>query len=75
MACINPDGTISASARAALEAAELPITPSDLVKRTGFPLFKVRRIARELMEAGLLSETDQRYQITEAGADKLAHPE
>lgn len=71
MGCINPDGTLAPSARTVLEFLKLPKTPVEVAQHTGMPMYRVRMSLRELSEAGLLSETDGLYQITEAGLERL----
>ncbi len=56
MACVNADGTLSASGRAILGAVEQPATPEQVAAATGLPLFRVRSGLRELVAAGLVSE-------------------
>ncbi|GAB4559102.1 MAG: hypothetical protein Kow0047_04740 [Anaerolineae bacterium] len=72
MACINPDGTLTGSARAVLRAAREPLTPAEIAQQTGLPLYRIRSSLRELVDAGLLSEQDGRYVLTEAGAERIA---
>lgn len=72
MGCINPDGTLAPSARTVLEFLKLPKTPVEVAQHTGMPMYRVRMSLRELSEAGLLSETDGLYQITEAGLERLS---
>jgi DNA-binding IclR family transcriptional regulator len=66
MACVNPDGTLSPSARTLLRAADALRTPAELAQQTGLPLFRIRASVRELIEAGLLQEENGRYQRTAA---------
>ncbi len=67
MACINPDGTVTPSARSVLRAADAPRTPEELAGATGLPLYRIRSSLRELVSAGLLSEQETRYVTTEKG--------
>lgn len=62
MACVNPDGTITASAAAMLDAMKSPSTPEQIAQRTELPLFRVRSGLRELVESGMASEHDGSYQ-------------
>ncbi|MEJ5253264.1 MAG: hypothetical protein WHX60_15420 [Armatimonadota bacterium] len=71
MACISPEGTLTESARKMLEAVQTPATPEEVAQSTGLPLFRVRSGLRELAQAGLVAETEGRYQITEAGQQKM----
>lgn len=72
MGCINPDGTLAPSARTVLEFLKSPKNPLEVAQHTGMPMYRVRMSLRELSEAGLLSETDGLYQITEAGLERLS---
>ncbi len=67
MACINPDGSATPSARSILRSAVAPHTPEELASATGLPLYRVRSSLRELVSAGLLSEQETRYVTTEKG--------
>ena len=71
MACVNPDGTITASAKALLGAASAPMSPEELAGKVGQPLFRVRSSLRELTGAGLLEERGEKYVATEQGKAKL----
>lgn len=71
MACINPDGTLSPSAIRVLKAAEQPKTAAELAQVSGLPLFRVRSSLRELVQAGLLRETGNQFELTEEGRTKL----
>lgn len=71
MACISADGTLTESARKMLQAVQTPATPEEVAQNTGLPLFRVRSGLRELAQAGLVAETEGRYQITEAGQQKM----
>jgi DNA-binding IclR family transcriptional regulator len=71
MACINPDGTLSPSARSVLESLQSPGSLAELVRKTGLPLYRIRMSLRELVEAGLLAETDGMYQATPVGLERL----
>ena len=70
MACVNPDGTVSPSARALLEIAGEPLTPAEIAGKIGRPLFQVRSSIRELVEAGLLREEEGKYSVTRRGRKK-----
>jgi predicted transcriptional regulator len=71
MACVNPDGTLSESARALLRALAKPIAAEEIAKQVGQPLFKVRSSLRELTAAGLIQEKGQEFLITESGKARL----
>jgi predicted transcriptional regulator len=71
MACVNPDGTISESAKALLNIVQNPLTPEDISKQVGQPLFKVRSSLREMVQAELVKEEDGKFSITEKGKEKI----
>ena len=71
MACINPDGTLTPSAKKVLFALRTPGTQADVAELTSMPMYRVRMSLRELIEAGLLEDTEGRYQATPAGLAKL----
>jgi DNA-binding IclR family transcriptional regulator len=71
MACVNSDGTITSSARAVLKATQQPVTAAEIAAATGLPLYRIRGSLRELVDAGLLTLTDEQYQVTESAASHL----
>ena len=71
MACVNADGTITATARALLGSLESPLGPEEIAARIGAPLFRVRASLRELGDAGFVEESSGRYGVTAAGRAKL----
>jgi predicted transcriptional regulator len=71
MACVNPDGTISESAKALLNTVQSPLTPEEISRQVGQPLFKVRSSLREMVQAELVREEDGKYVITEKGKEKI----
>jgi len=71
MPCINEDGTLTPSAKKVLSAISSPITLEEVAKSTGLPLFRIRSSIREMLEAGLVEEKEEKYIITEAGIKKL----
>ena len=70
MACVNPDGTLSASASSILRALKTPATPDQVAGDTGLPLYRVRSGLREMVEAKLAREHEGLFQMTELGAAK-----
>ena len=74
MACINPDGTLSWSAKLILEAMQEPATLEDVAKQVKLPLFRVRSSVREISEAGLVTEADGNYTTTKAGLERINTP-
>jgi predicted transcriptional regulator len=71
MACVNPDGTVTESAKALLAAVENPLTPEEISKQVGQPLFKVRSSIREMVQAELVKEEGGKYILTEKGREKI----
>ena len=71
MACINPDGSVSPSAKLLLGVLQTPHTVEDISSSVEQPLFKVRSSLRELTEAGFVEQNGEKYSITDAGREKL----
>ena len=71
MACVNPDGTVSASAKAILAALTQAATPEQVAAAANLPLFRVRSALRELLGAGLVVLEDGGYRLTEAGRARI----
>ena len=69
MACISPDGKPTASGSKMLRALQAGLkSPEEIAKDTGLPLFRVRSGLRELTQAGLAKQRDDRYELSEDGA-------
>lgn len=71
MACINPDGTITESAKALLRIIGNPLTPEEISKQLGQPLFKIRSSLREMVRADLVKREGNSYTITEKGKERI----
>ncbi len=73
MPCISPDGKPTSSGMVLLRALkEGAVSPEDIAKRTGRPIYLVRSGLRELKSAGYVEEEgENRYRLTEKGADLL----
>ncbi|MDD3520306.1 MAG: DUF742 domain-containing protein [Actinomycetota bacterium] len=71
MACVNADGTISATAKELLELVSEPYSVEDIAEKLKRPLYKVRVSLRELNEAGLIDKVNDKYIISEAGKEKI----
>jgi len=71
MACINPDGTLTWPGRAILEAMRQPAPLNQVSAGSGVPLYRVRSVIRELLDAGLANADGELYNITEQGIGKL----
>lgn len=69
MACISPDGKPTESGIKMLRALEAGLgSPEEIAKNTGLPLFRVRSGLRELAQAGLANQKDDKYTLSENGA-------
>jgi DNA-binding IclR family transcriptional regulator len=44
-------------------------SPEEIARDTGLPLFRVRGGLRELTQAGLAKQRDDRYELSEKGAE------
>ena len=71
MACVNPDGTLTASATQLLKALTAPLTAEEISQKLQRPLFKVRSSIREMTESGLVAADGDRFSITEEGRKKI----
>jgi predicted transcriptional regulator len=71
MACINPDGTVTRPGRKMLDAMKETRTLEEVAQAAEIPLYRVRSVIRELLDASLTVEKDGKYTITEAGLSKL----
>ena len=71
MACVNPDGSVTESAKALLRVLDNPLTPEVISQKLGQPLFKVRSSVREMTGAELIKDEGGRYIITEKGKEKI----
>jgi DNA-binding IclR family transcriptional regulator len=70
MACVNSDGKPTESGTKMLRALKTGLgAPEGIAKETGLPLFRVRSGLRELTEAGLAKQGDDRYELSEKGAE------
>lgn len=67
MACVNPDGTLSASARAILKGLSTPSSAEELAKATGLPLFRIRSGLREMLAAELVRDDGGKFIVTQQG--------
>lgn len=73
MACVNPDGKPTESGTKMLRALKSGLASADeIAQSTGLPLFRVRSGLRDLAGAGLATQTDEHYQITDKGAELIA---
>jgi len=68
MACISPDGKPTESGAKMLLALKSGLgSPEEIAKDAGLPLFRVRSGLRELTQAGLANQRNDKYEITERG--------
>lgn len=72
MGCVNPDGSITTSARQMLKLLREPHTPEAAATEAEQPLFKVRSSLREMIDAGLVTEDNGLYSATDAGLELIA---
>jgi len=71
MACVNPDGTLTPSAKAMLSALSSPLAFEEVAESTGLPLFRIRSSIREMLEAGLVEKEEGKYAATKLGREKI----
>ena len=72
MACISPDGKPTESGTKMLRALQVGLgTPEEIARDTGLPLFRVRSGLRELTQAGLANQKEDRYEVSEKGAELM----
>ena len=72
MACISPDGKLTESGAKMLRALNSGLgSPEEIAKDAGLPLFRVRSGLRELTQAGLAIQKDDKYEITDEGAELI----
>ena len=70
--CVSPDGKPTKSGIATLTAIKNgESTDKTVSEKTGEPLFKVRSGLRELINAGLVKQTENNYSLTEQGINIL----
>ena len=67
MPCVKPDGTLEPMAQAILRALRTPRTAEGVCDHLRLPLYRVRSTVRELVEAGLVAESDGVYALTDSG--------
>jgi predicted transcriptional regulator len=69
MACVSPDGKPTESGTKMLRALQTGLkSPEEVAQKTGLPLFRVRSGLREITQAGLAEEKEDRYGLSEKGA-------
>jgi len=73
MACVKPDGSLTALGRQVL-AALAGHALEEAIQALQLPVYRVRSLARSLEEAGLVESVDGSYRLTPEGETKLAAP-
>ncbi|RKQ34602.1 hypothetical protein [Oceanobacillus halophilus] len=72
MACVNAQGELSNSAKKLLHAIESDaLTPQEISKQMGAPLFKVRSSLREMEDLEFVTVKDERYKISSKAKELL----
>jgi predicted transcriptional regulator len=71
MPCVKPDGTLEPMAQAILRALHTPRTAEGICQYLRLPLYRVRSTVRELLEAGLVTETAGEYTLSVVGAERI----
>lgn len=71
MACINHDGSLTRPGRAIINAMRQPTTLAQVAQTSGIPLYRVRSVIRELIDANLVAYKGEIYTATELGLKKL----
>lgn len=70
MACISPDGKPTESGTKMLRALKAGLgTPEEIAREAGLPLFRVRSGLRELTQAGLANQKDDKYELSSKGVE------
>jgi predicted transcriptional regulator len=72
MACISPDGKPTESGTKILRALKSGLeSAEETAQSTGLPLFRVRSGLRELSQAGLANQKNDKYVVTDKGAELI----
>jgi predicted transcriptional regulator len=71
MPCVKPDGTLEPMAQAILRALGTPRTEEGVCDHLRLPLYRVRSTVRELVEAGLVAESDGVCSLTDSGRSRV----
>ena len=72
MACISPDGKPTESGTKMLRALQSgQKSPEEIAGKTGLPLFRIRSGLRELTQAGLAEQKEDKYELSEKGAQLI----
>ncbi|MBA7678317.1 MAG: hypothetical protein GH143_00635 [Calditrichaeota bacterium] len=72
MACISPDGKPTESGAKMLLALKSGAgSAEEIVASSGLPLFRVRSGLRELTQAGMANQKNDKYEITDKGTELI----
>lgn len=72
MACIDSTGTLTPTGYLLLKGlAGQPMSPEDVAKHLGEPLYRVRGSLRELAAVDFIQEEAGLFKLTEVGRSKL----
>jgi len=72
MTCISPDGKPTESGTKMLHTLKSGMgTPEEIAQSAGLPLFRVRSGLRELAQAGLVDQKDDKYELSAKGSEIL----
>ena len=70
MACVSPDGKPTESGTKMLRALQAGLrSPEEIASETMLPLFGVRSGLRELAQAGLVDQEEDKYVLSQKGAE------
>lgn len=72
VACVKPDGTLTELGRQGLEALTAHGNVDSAAAATGLPLYRVRMLARALIDEGLLEDAGGTLRPTLLGQEKLS---
>jgi len=73
MACISPDGKPTESGTKMLRAIKSGLgSAEEIASSAGLPLFRVRSGLRELTQAGLTNQKDDKYELSSKGVELVS---
>jgi predicted transcriptional regulator len=71
MACISPDGQLSATAVSMLKFLSAPKTLEEIKTPFPRPTYILRSMLRELSQAGFVTENEDTFALTDKGKAKI----
>lgn len=71
MPCVGPDGTLEPMAQAIVRVLGTPRTIEGVCEYLRLPPYRVRSTMRELVEAGLVAESEGAYHLTSQGQNRV----